>query len=76
MASRTQDPNPNTPEKARQERDAESLPGMVRVKVGDTPVIVGGTVHDAGAMFDAPVASVHNALGRGLVEKVETKAKR
>ncbi len=64
-------------EQARRQRD-ERLPiGAAQVKVvSDHAITVAGKTHKSGATFVAPEETVRDALARGLVEKVEQRAKR
>lgn len=62
-------------EHARQARDGDLASGIVRVKA-IAPVVLGDNkAHEPGATFQAPEAAVEQAIARGLVEKVEAKAK-
>lgn len=69
-------PPDNTPqdaERARQQRDGDPTGGSVKVKAM-APVVIGdGKVYEEGQTFTAPLASVEQALARGLVERVERK---
>ena len=68
-------------EQARQARDGAvgvgEVGGVVKVEVvSEHPMSLAGQAHEPGATFQASEEAVRDALARGLVEKVEPKAKR